>query len=98
MKLNVAQIISLFWAIALPAVSTSLYFHPKVQQDVQVYDPEQTEKDKKESDAVEPKCSGKTAASLLWTHFKNSYSDSTVVLWSLWWALAMCGFVQVHTC
>lgn len=34
---------------------------------------------------------------MLWEHFIAAYSNKTVVLWSLWWALAMCGFLQVQT-
>lgn len=33
---------------------------------------------------------------LLWQHFYESYSDPVIVQWSLWWALAMCGFTQVQ--
>lgn len=40
--------------------------------------------------------SGKKAVSLLWTHFKDSYTDLTVIQWSVWWALATCGFMQVR--
>uniref|UniRef100_A0A1B0CHT6 Putative folate transporter 1-like aedes albopictus n=1 Tax=Lutzomyia longipalpis TaxID=7200 RepID=A0A1B0CHT6_LUTLO len=34
---------------------------------------------------------------LLWQHFIAGYSNRTVFQWSLWWALAMCGFLQVQT-
>lgn len=35
------------------------------------------------------------AFTLLWHHFKKSYSNLIVIQWSMWWALAMCGFLQV---
>lgn len=35
------------------------------------------------------------ASNLLWAHFKTSYSNAEVVQWSLWWALALCGSLQV---
>ena len=89
----IAQIISLFWAIALPAVGTSLYFHEKAQPDEEAENTEKTAIGKKPTSRV--KFSGKTAAVMLWTHFQTSYSDVIVVQWSLWWALAMCGFMQV---
>ncbi|XP_059613858.1 thiamine transporter 2-like [Phlebotomus argentipes] len=37
------------------------------------------------------------ATALLWQHFIAGYSNRTVFQWSLWWALAMCGFLQVQT-
>ncbi|XP_055708650.1 folate-like transporter 3 [Phlebotomus papatasi] len=37
------------------------------------------------------------ATVLLWKHFVAGYSNRTVFQWSLWWALAMCGFLQVQT-
>ncbi|XP_055602734.1 thiamine transporter 1-like isoform X2 [Uranotaenia lowii] len=37
------------------------------------------------------------AGRLLWTHFIAAYSNLTVVQWSLWWSLAMAGFIQVQT-
>ncbi|XP_055630800.1 thiamine transporter 1-like [Toxorhynchites rutilus septentrionalis] len=36
------------------------------------------------------------AGRLLWTHFISAYSNLTVVQWSLWWSLAMAGFIQVQ--
>ncbi|GAB0088508.1 hypothetical protein DMENIID0001_029550 [Sergentomyia squamirostris] len=35
------------------------------------------------------------ATMLLWQHFIAGYSNRTVFQWSLWWSLAMCGFLQV---
>lgn len=35
------------------------------------------------------------ASQLLWKHFITSYSDKDVVQWSFWWALALCGALQV---
>lgn len=37
------------------------------------------------------------AKSLLWSHFKSGYSNNTVLLWSLWWALLQTGFRMVYT-
>lgn len=39
--------------------------------------------------------SNKRAFTLLWSHFKTSYSNKSIVLWSVWWALATCGMYQV---
>ncbi|XP_056138871.1 uncharacterized protein LOC130115285 [Lampris incognitus] len=35
------------------------------------------------------------ASQLLWRSFKESYSSRHLVYWSLWWALATAGYVQV---
>ncbi|XP_050499312.1 thiamine transporter 2-like [Diabrotica virgifera virgifera] len=37
------------------------------------------------------------AFTLMATHFKTSFTNGYVVKWSLWYALATCGFVQVQT-
>lgn len=39
--------------------------------------------------------SWKRASNLLWKHFVTSYSDRDVLQWSFWWALALCGSLQV---
>uniref|UniRef100_A0A8C2ZLZ2 Solute carrier family 19 member 3b n=1 Tax=Cyclopterus lumpus TaxID=8103 RepID=A0A8C2ZLZ2_CYCLU len=36
-----------------------------------------------------------TAGYLLWQNFRESYSSRTLVCWSLWWALATAGYVQI---
>lgn len=45
---------------------------------------------------VSPKFSWRNAIYVLWTHFRTSYSNNVVVVWSIWWALAMAGFLQVN--
>lgn len=37
------------------------------------------------------------AIALIWDHFISAYSNRTVIQWSFWWALAMCGFLQVQS-
>ncbi|KAL0113664.1 hypothetical protein PUN28_012656 [Cardiocondyla obscurior] len=37
----------------------------------------------------------KNAYALLWKHFLQAYTNYPVVKWSLWWALATCGYMQV---
>lgn len=46
--------------------------------------------------AVKRKFSATTAFSLITSHVKTSYSNAVVVQWSLWWAVSMCGFLQVN--
>lgn len=38
-----------------------------------------------------------SAFSLMRTHFLESFRNTYVAKWSVWWALATCGFVQVQT-
>lgn len=49
-----------------------------------------------DNDALAAKFSVSNAISLLNLHFRQSYSNRVVVQWSIWWALAMCGFLQVR--
>lgn len=37
------------------------------------------------------------AFSLMRVHFKSSFKNTYVVKWSLWYALSLCGFIQVQT-
>lgn len=37
----------------------------------------------------------RNAYALLWKHFVQAYTNYRVVKWSLWWALATCGYMQV---
>lgn len=107
---NIAQVISIFWAFALPAVGTSLYFYnDRTNTSLNAVD--STSNDLKSTDLIndkiksiqnidvndndQPKFSIKRATLLLWIHFKESYSNGVVVEWSIWWALAACGFSQV---
>lgn len=63
---------------------------PKEQKIVAVTDIENAE-----SEEPVREFSWKRASNLLWKHFVTSYSDIEVVQWSLWWALAVCGALQV---
>lgn len=45
--------------------------------------------------AREQKSGCKLAFQLLWSQIRRSYSNSTVQLWSVWYAVAMCGYLQV---
>lgn len=66
----------------LPKVSTSVYFHRRIDAD--------------ERSAVNNVYKQKPSE-LLWHHFKTSFTNIEVLQWSLWYALGNCGFVQVTT-
>lgn len=76
-----AQIFATAWAFLLPSVHKSIYFN-------------------QENSEVTPLKTGrktKKAFSLLLKHFTTSYSNVHVIKWSLWWAMATCGFIQVQS-
>ncbi|XP_030751147.1 thiamine transporter 1-like isoform X2 [Sitophilus oryzae] len=37
-----------------------------------------------------------SAYKLMWTHFTKGYANKYTIKWSVWWALATCGFIQVQ--
>lgn len=37
----------------------------------------------------------KNAYALLWKHFLQAYTNYRVAKWSIWWALATCGYLQI---
>lgn len=43
-----------------------------------------------------PKFSAAAAFAQLSNQFKTSYSNPVVIKWSIWWAIAMCGYLQVN--
>lgn len=87
----------MFWAIALPAVGVSLYFHAPIDDENPKRDSISERKlDRNGKKIAAPQSSYRRAASILFSHFKDSYSDPVVIQWSLWWALASCGFTQVQ--
>ena len=40
-------------------------------------------------DDAKPRFSCTRAATLLWLHFREAYSNTTILTYSIWWALAM---------
>ncbi|KAG4067750.1 hypothetical protein HA402_005522 [Bradysia odoriphaga] len=99
-----SQIISLAWALSLPAVGGSMYFHTPTENHL----PRNSSVPITLSRAINPTDNRiftqdginwmkfRRAWRLLWNHFTISYSNPVVIQWSFWWALAMCGFMQVQ--
>lgn len=87
-----AQISATGWALFLPSVSTSVYFHRNVPIDDMGVDSKEEEKVAL-ARAHQTGC--KFAFQLLWSQCRRSYSNYTVQLWSVWYAVAMCGYLQV---
>ncbi|XP_064537349.1 thiamine transporter 1 [Drosophila montana] len=86
------QIISLPIALSLPTVPRSVYFYA-----VKSYKDKNSPAEVENADAkmAAPKFSLRNAGSLLWYHLVSSYTNPIVLMWSIWWALAICGQVQV---
>ncbi|XP_052902258.1 thiamine transporter 2-like [Anopheles moucheti] len=118
-----AQISATLWALFLPSVPTSMYFHRRVvseqQADSTTMDCTVADKQAKMVEVVEddrsddskPPSTAPTTAThhfqpslrsrlkgafvLLWTHFRISFTNRSVLQWSIWYALAMAGYIQI---
>lgn len=81
------QLVSLPISLMLPSVPMSFYFYAvKSQTDAPAIKATEDEK---------PKFSLRNAGQLLWYHLVSSYTNPVVLMWSIWWALAICGQGQV---
>lgn len=116
-----AQCLSVIAAVALPAVTASIYFYSapakrKIQHtaleppasstasSLQLVDNTDCLKNSKTvgsdvpSGEITPmvEFSYQRAFALLWLHFKSSYSNTNLVMWSVWWAFGTCAMGQVR--
>lgn len=88
-------------AIFLPVVTTSIYMwkvdDDKLNENEMPYN--QHEKNQQlsmlDKEEQKPQFSLKRASRLIWKHFKESYSNRTVLIWSIWWATCQAGFFLV---
>lgn len=48
-----------------------------------------------ESSTTIPRRKYRNAFILLWSHFKGAYTNPDVIIWSIWYSVAMCGNLQV---
>ncbi|XP_060645983.1 thiamine transporter 2 [Drosophila nasuta] len=83
------QIISLPISLLLPKVPRSFYFY--------AVDKETTKPPAIAGQEETPKFSLRNAGRLLWYHLVSSYTNPIVLMWSIWWSLAICAQVQVIT-
>ncbi|XP_030374802.1 folate transporter 1-like isoform X3 [Scaptodrosophila lebanonensis] len=98
-----AQVLAMCWAFFLPRVQLSLYFHQKTPQasnELQGHVNMAVSETTAPSEASLSKGSESTAKSsiqplqLLWLHFRSAYTNPMVVQWSLWYAVALAGYLQ----
>lgn len=104
-----AQVLATVWAISLPGVQTSVYFHrhrPTENSNLVkaantsngVVVGASTDNAVVEVVAATDKGAGAMGAmALLWSHFRSSYKKRKVREWSLWYAMGMCGYLQIIT-
>jgi len=78
----VGATISIFWALGLPSIKNSLYFHQSSEHthireitDVNVSIP-------------------KSVCQRLWLDFITAFTNRYVLQWSIWWALGTCFYYQ----
>lgn len=91
-----SQAVSLAVAVCLPSVGISIYMWSYDDDRPNDSSTIQAESIHKIS-SLKPKFSWSRARTLLWQHFLQAYSDSTVLIWSIWWSLAMAGFLQIQS-
>ncbi|KAH8351294.1 hypothetical protein KR084_003028 [Drosophila pseudotakahashii] len=89
------QIIAMIWAFGLPSVDKSLYFHrePLPDGDPQTQLPGEGNLEEEVYQGSTPK--QPHALGLLWLHFRNAYTNSRVIQWSLLYAIGLAGYLQV---
>lgn len=96
-----SEIAATLVSLLLPKVKGSIYFSPN-ETKVET----KTEKiENSQPNAIQSKPSRKYipnlmskfqhAFKLMWQQFKFAYSNKTVILWSLWYSSATCGYMQI---
>ncbi|XP_067645984.1 thiamine transporter 1-like [Eurosta solidaginis] len=96
------QIFATAWAFALPQVDRSLYFHrqnyfEKNEQPTPIVGSSSPHvQDSKSIDSgISQNKTKYDPFKLLWSHFYNAYSNLKVVQWSIWYAISLCGYLQI---
>ncbi|XP_055640796.1 thiamine transporter 1-like isoform X2 [Toxorhynchites rutilus septentrionalis] len=96
-----AQTSATVWALLLPSVKTSMYFHRAALPPTMctpINDGScgnDCSSDKISVSIPSFKQKILSAFVLIWLHFKTSFTNLTVLQWSIWYALAMAGYIQV---
>jgi len=90
---------ALILALALPKVRQSIYFNRLESQTQNYYDSDnniQTNDSSKIKSINSLHFRLRKAYPILWKDFKSAYRNPYILKWSLWWALAMAGNLQVQ--
>lgn len=93
------------WAFFLPSVSQSLYFHRLDPITSDVSTSFESHESNQTLSTLSHRISNARTISffvkvrhayyLLWVDFVKAYTNYHVIKWSLWWAFATCGYLQV---
>ncbi|KAK0163219.1 hypothetical protein PV327_006924 [Microctonus hyperodae] len=95
------QVLAVIWLFFLPSVSVSIYFH---RPDSPIIDSDPVSNSFNQGtitstgQLITHKFTTKKikhAYYLLWQDFLKAYTNIDVLKWSLWWAAASCGYLQV---
>lgn len=96
-----ALCIATVWALFLPPVEHSIYFHradhSTANTKLSVITPNEELNNSDKSKLGKARYRLLRAYSFLWQDFKAAFSDPYVLKWSIWWSVATCGFLQVIT-
>lgn len=85
------QIVATIFALFLPNVQESIYFYRRSANTESSVD--HLEMNSKNDKGYQYR----RAFALMWKQFKCAYSSRQVLLWSMWYAFAMCGYLQILT-
>ena len=103
-KKILALALSTVWAFLLPSVSQSIYFHRDDKTEVLTLSNNLQPSSESVISNLQNDHSRKTtpvllklkrAYSFLWKDFLKAYTNSHIAKWSLWWASATCGYIQI---
>lgn len=97
-----AQICATVWAFGLPKVKTSIYFHRKQSLNLSIGSHANGNEGSKtvSQSSVNQLSTPENQVNLpplklLWSHFTNAYTNVKVVQWSIWYAVGLCGYLQI---
>ncbi|XP_014245258.1 thiamine transporter 1-like isoform X2 [Cimex lectularius] len=86
--------LSLIWALILPPVPRSIYFHRERDNGKSDNGDDTNVLEQTEVDCV---TFLKRGLSRLWKDFISAYSNLYVVKWAFWWAVGTCAYYQILT-
>lgn len=78
----------------LPSVAVSLYMW-RVDDDENNKNAEMTIDENVQNAENKVQFSWERASKLLWNHFKTSYSNRTILVFSIFWALSTAGYILI---
>lgn len=79
-------------------MNRSLYFHRKAyvsNNPTEITPPTQSVENCNTDDEKSDKLLLASPTKLIWAHFSNAYTNIKVLQWSLWYAVGLCGYLQV---